>query len=239
MSTSQSSPERFKHRLQAGRLLARQLAHLAGQPGLIVLALPRGGVPVGFSVARALGAELYVLLVCKLGTPGHEEFAMGAMAGDGMPILLPRSPGAPRVPAEAVDAACARASAEIARRERLYRGARPPLALAGRLALLVDDGLATGATMRAAVALARRLGAARVVVAIPVGAPDSVAALAPLVDDLVCLRTPPRFYAVSQWYDDFEQTTDDEVRDLLAIAWRVSPAALASQHSTINNHRST
>jgi putative phosphoribosyl transferase len=231
--------ERFKNRKHAGRMLARELASLSGEPGLTVLALPRGGVPVGYAVASALHAELDVLLVRKIGMPGQEEYAIGAVGSGGVRVLRADFISAEQVPAELVEAACADAWVEITRRERLYRGARPPLVLEHRTAVLTDDGLATGASMRAAIEIARQLHPARLVVAVPVGAPDSLAALAPLVDQLICLLAPPRFHAVSQWYDDFDQTGDDEVRDLLAQAWREHADLPPGPPSTTTNRPAT
>ena len=211
---------RFNNRLHAGRQLAAALSAYAGNPDAIVLALPRGGVPVGFAVAKALRLPLDVLLVRKLGLPAHPEFAIGAIAGGGVRVLNKAAIEAFAVTPDALATVCAREQAEIARRERQYRGARPPLALQGRIAILVDDGLATGSTMRAAIEAARQLGARRVVAAVPVGAPDSCEALVAEVDELVCLSQPLHFRAVSTWYQSFDQTTDEEVQDLLAIAWR-------------------
>ncbi|MES3024237.1 MAG: phosphoribosyltransferase [Pseudomonadota bacterium] len=210
---------RFKNRIQAGKLLARQLDAYAGHDDAIVLALPRGGVPVGFAMARALALDFDIVLVRKLGMPGHEEYAMGAVGSGGVRVLQPGLAGL-GVPAAAVEAATERALRELARRERLYRGARPPPALQGRTVILVDDGLATGATMVAAVHVARRQGPARIVVAVPVGAPDSCEALAADVDELICLSMPAQFQAVGKWYTQFDQTSDEEVQDLLALAWR-------------------
>lgn len=211
---------RFRNRAQAGKLLAKQLA--AGRRGAdaIVLGLPRGGVPVAFAIAMALDLELDVLLVRKLGLPGQPEYAMGAVGSGGVQVLQPGVPGLMGVTREQVDAIAARELAEIGRRARLYRGGRPEPALAGREVILTDDGIATGSTMLAAVQVARERGAGRVVVAVPVAPPETLAALAPLVDELVCLAAPPRFRAVSQWYDAFDQTGDEEVQDLLAMAWR-------------------
>ncbi|MCA1248040.1 phosphoribosyltransferase [Massilia sp. MS-15] len=211
--------EGYKDRAHAGRQLARHLRHYAGQPGLIVLALPRGGVPVAFPVARALGAELDILLVRKLGLPGHEEFAMGAIGSGGVRVLQPGVPGLMGVTQEQVERVSARELAELGRRDRLYRGGRPPPVLAGRCVILVDDGIATGASMLAAVQVVRRQGVARLVVAAPVGAPDTLARLAQGVDELVCPLAPPRFQAVGQYYRAFGQTEDEEVQDLLAQAW--------------------
>lgn len=206
--------------MQAGKLLSLALARYAACDDALVLALPRGGVPVGFAIARALGLALDVLLVRKLGLPGHEEYAMGAVASGGVRVLNSPAIRAHRIDPAQVEAACERELREIGRRERLYRGARAEPTVAGMTAILVDDGLATGATMWAAVRAARLRGAARIVVAVPVGAPDSCAALAAQVDELVCLSQPPDFGAVGRWYREFDQTSDEEVQDLLAIAWR-------------------
>lgn len=220
-----TTPERFKDRSQAGKMLARKLAAYAGQPKVLVLALPRGGVPVGFAVAQALGVELDVMLVRKLGMPGHEEYAMGAVGAGGVRVIQSGLVESGLVTVEAIEAATERELAEIVRRDRLYRAGRPPPELAGRTVILVDDGIATGATLRAAVEVARQSKVARLVVAAPVGAPESVAALVPEVDEMVCLATPYQFRAVSQWYRHFDQTSDEEVQDLLATAWRAQAAA--------------
>jgi predicted phosphoribosyltransferase len=205
----------FRDRFDAGRQLAARLAHYAGRDDVLVLALPRGGVPVAYEVARALGAPLDVFLVRKLGVPGHEELAMGAIASGGVRVL---NEGVVRM-LRPTDAAIGRVEAEerreLERREREYRGGRPPPDVRGRAVVLVDDGLATGSTMRAAVAALRRLGPARVVVAVPVGASETCAEFAGEADEAVCAREPDPFYAVGTWYDDFSQTTDDEVRELL------------------------
>jgi putative phosphoribosyl transferase len=211
---------RFKNRVQAGKLLAQRLAGWAHRGDVVVLALPRGGVPVGYAVARTLGAELDLLIVRKLGLPRHEEYAMGAIGSGGVRVLQPGVPGLMGVTQEQVDAVIAREEAEIVRRERQYRGARPPVELRGRTVILVDDGIATGSTMQAAVQLARKQGAGKIVVAVPVAPPETIAAMAPQVDELVCLQAPLLFRAVSQWYREFDQTSDEEVQDLLALAWR-------------------
>ena len=210
---------RFKDRVHAGKLLARQLADYAHHPEAIVLALPRGGVPVGFALAQALGLELDILLVRKLGMPGHEEYAIGAV-GNGVRVLQRDVLEMHGIAEHEIEEIAKRELTEMARRERLYRGGRAPAQLAGRTVILADDGLATGATMRAAVAVARKLGAARIVAAVPVGAPDSVEALRQEVDEVACLVTPMRFRAVSPWYKEFDQTSDEEVQDLLTLAWR-------------------
>ena len=210
----------FKDRTQAGKQLAQALSAYAGRADVVVLALPRGGVPVGFAVAEALGVELDILEVRKIGMPGHAEYAVGAVGAGGVRVLQAGVIEAGLVTKEQIEAATARELREIERRERLYRAGRPPPVLEGRCVILVDDGIATGATLRAAVEVARRSNVARLVVAAPVGAADSVAAIEPEVDDMVCLATPSHFHAVSQWYRHFDQTSDEEVQDLLTLAWR-------------------
>lgn len=210
---------RFRDRAHAGELLARALAEYARRTDVIVLALPRGGVPVGFAIAQRLGVALDILVVRKLGMPHHEEFAMGAVGSGGVRVLQPGVPGLMGVSAQDVDTVAARELAELARREQAYRGKQPPLTLAGRCAILVDDGVATGSTMLAAIQVARRLQPATLVLAIPVAPPETVRTLAPQVDRLVCLSSPPRFRSVGQWYDSFGQTDDAEVQQLLATAW--------------------
>ncbi len=209
---------RFADRPEAGELLATKLTAYANRPDVVVLALPRGGVPVAFAVARALRAPLDVFLVRKLGVPGHEELARGAIASGGVRVLNDEVVRYLRIPDAVIDEVAAREMQEISRRERLYRGDRPPLHVQGRTTILVDDGLATGATMRAAIAALRQLRPARVVVAVPTAAPDPCEELGAEVDEIVCARTPEPFYAVGLWYEDFSQTTDEEVRELLARA---------------------
>jgi putative phosphoribosyl transferase len=221
--------EGYKDRTHAGRQLARSLRHYAGQAGLIVLGLPRGGVPVAVEVAQALGAELDILLVRKLGMPYHEEYAMGAIGSGGVRVLQPGVPGLMGVTQEQVEQITARELAELERRDRLYRGGRPPPQLAGRCVILVDDGIATGASMLAAVQVVRKQQVARLVVAAPVGAPDTIACLEQEADDVVCPLAPPRFHAVGQYYRKFGQTEDEEVQDLLAQAW-ATPAAQQGNH---------
>lgn len=209
---------RFRDRVDAGRRLAQHLSAYAASPEVVVLALPRGGVPVGFEVASALGAPLDVFVVRKLGLPGQEELAMGALATGGIRVLNEEVVRGLSIPEAVIDTVAARESEELARRERLYRGDRPALDVRGRTAILVDDGLATGSTMRAAVAALRLQGPARIVVAVPVGAETTCQMLRGEADEVVCLETPEPFYAVGLWYEDFSQTTDEEVRDLLARA---------------------
>ncbi|WP_020652202.1 phosphoribosyltransferase [Massilia niastensis] len=214
----------FIDRAHAGKQLARALRHLAGhEGGVLVLALPRGGVPVAFPVAQALHAELDLIIVRKLGMPGQEEYAMGAVGSGGVRVLQPGVPGFMGVTQEQVDEVTQRELAELARRDRRYRGARPQPALRGRCVILVDDGIATGASMEAAVEVARRQQPGHLVVAAPVGAPDTLETLRNLVDEVVCLEAPLRFRAVGQWYRRFDQTTDEEVQDLLAQAWATWP----------------
>ena len=207
--------QRFRDRAEAGTLLAAQLGEYAGRADVLVLALPRGGVPVAAEVAHALGAPLDVYVVRKLGVPGQEELAMGAIATGGVRVLNDEVVRVLRVSEEVIDAVAAEEGQELERREREYRGDRPPPDVRGRIVILVDDGLATGSTMRAAVAALRRQGPARIVMAVPVGAPETCGEMQEEADEAVCARTPEPFYAVGLWYEDFSQTTDDEVRDLL------------------------
>lgn len=208
-------PQRFRNRTDAGRRLAEKLAAYADRPDVLVLALPRGGVPVGFEVARALGAPLDVFLVRKLGVPGYEELAMGAVATGGGRVLNDEIVRGLGISEHDIDSAAARELQELARRARLYRGDRSPPDAAGRTVILVDDGLATGATMRAAVEALKQQHPARTVVAVPTASPDTCEALKAEADDVVCAMSPEPFFAVGHWYEDFTQTTDDEVRDLL------------------------
>jgi putative phosphoribosyl transferase len=208
----------FRDRAEAGRRLAEKLVEYAGRPDVLVLALPRGGVPVAFEVARALEAPLDVFVVRKLGVPGHEELAMGAVASGGACVLNDDVIGPLSIPDRVIRAVAARELQELERRERLYRGDRPPPDVRGRIVILVDDGLATGSTMRAAVAALRRLGPDLIVVAVPTAAPTTCAEIGLEADGCICCITPDPFYAVGVWYEDFSQTTDEEVRDLLEHA---------------------
>jgi putative phosphoribosyl transferase len=216
--TSNQFGEHFADRREAGRRLARQLSIFGGRDDVIVLGLPRGGVPVAFEVAWGLGAPLDVFVVRKLGVPGQEELAMGAITPDGVRVLNPKVlrglPDAEGIVAKVT----AIEQRECERREKEYRDGRPAIDLRGKTVILVDDGFATGATMRAAVAGARKRGAARVVVAAPVGARETCAHLGGEADEVVCLIQPQDFRAVGQYYDDFSQTADEEVRDLLTRA---------------------
>jgi putative phosphoribosyl transferase len=210
----------FHDRSDAGRQLAAHLDRYARRADVIVLALPRGGVPVGSEVARALGAPLDVFLVRKLGVPGREELAMGAIASGGVRVINEDVVNELRIPTRWIDAATAEELAELRRREEAYRDGRPAPDVRDKVGILVDDGLATGASMRAAVGALRRLGPARVVVAVPVGAVQTCRELEQIADEVVCVEQPDPFYAVGSWYRDFDQTTDAEVRELLARANR-------------------
>ncbi|HWG46430.1 MAG TPA: phosphoribosyltransferase [Gemmataceae bacterium] len=208
----------FRDRTEAGRQLAAKLTAYTDRPDVSVLALPRGGIPVGYEVARALHAPLDVFLVRKLGLPGHEELAMGAIASGGTRVLNEEVVSKLNIPEEVIAAVAADEQQELIRRERDYRGDRPTPDVHGRTIILVDDGLATGSTMRAAVAALRRQQPARIVVAVPVGSHETCAELEMEADEIVCARMPEPFHAVGLWYDDFTQTTDEEVRELLARA---------------------
>lgn len=213
-------PTPYKNRAHAGRQLARALRAAEPGPDALVLALPRGGVPVAFAVANDLRLPLDVMVVRKVGMPGHEEYAIGAIGSDGVRVLQRDIIDDNGLSPELLDALCDAALHELQRRERRYRGDRPPLQLAGRTIILVDDGIATGSSMRAALEVARAGRPARIIVAAPVGAPDSCEALAREADELVCPLQPPRFHAVGNWYQRFDQTSDEEVIKLLTAAWR-------------------
>ena len=205
----------FRNRREAGVELAASLRHYAGRNDVVVLALPRGGVPVAFEVAEALDAPLDIFLVRKLGLPGHPELAMGAIASGGVRVLNDDVVRWYDIPDRAIDDVARAEQAELERREQEYRQGRPLIDLRGKTVILVDDGLATGSTMKAAVLAARKHAPARVVVAVPVGAPSSCKELAAIADETVCARIPEPFSAVGQWYYDFSQTTDEDVRELL------------------------
>jgi predicted phosphoribosyltransferase len=206
----------FADRHAAGAALAERLKEFAGRRDVVVLALPRGGVPVAHEVARALNAPLDVFVVRKLGVPGHEELAMGAIASGDVRVLNQDVLAWYRLSETDVDTVARLEKAELERRERLYRGGRSLVPIEGRVVILIDDGLATGSTMRAAVEAVRRLNPSRIVVAVPVGARDTCDQLRQVADDAICLMMPASFSAVGQWYRDFSQTTDDDVRRLLA-----------------------
>lgn len=204
----------FKDRIDAGRVLMRRLLNYG--PEVLVLALPRGGVPVAFEVAKALHAPLDVILVRKLGVPGRKELAMGAIVSGGVRVMNDEIVRSFRVPEREVVATVEYEARELSRRERLYRDQRPFPELVGRTVILVDDGLATGASMRAAVAALHRRDPGRLVVAVPVGARETCETIRNEVDEVVCAATPDPFYGVGQWYETFAQTSDEQVQELLA-----------------------
>ena len=208
---------RFRDRIDAGQRLAARLTEYAGRADVLVLGLPRGGIPVAHEVAKSLGAPLDVLLVRKLGVPSHPELAMGAIAAGGVEVLSRDLIHDLGIPDAVVEQVAVRERQELARRDALYRGARPPVVVRGRTVVLVDDGLATGSTMEAAILALRQQAPARIVVAVPVGARDACERLARVANAVVCVSTPEQFNAVGSWYDAFAQTTDDEVTQLLAL----------------------
>jgi predicted phosphoribosyltransferase len=218
---------RFQDRREAGRALGERLGHYANQPAVVVLALPRGGVPVGFEVARALRAPLDVFVVRKLGTPGQRELAMGAIASGGVRVLNEDIVRLLRIPDDVIDAVAAEELKELNRRERLYRDDRPAPVLKGQTVILVDDGLATGSTMHAAVAAVRKQEPARVVVAVPVAPDSTLREFEGEADEVVCPLTPAEpFEGVGRWYIDFSQTSDEEVRELLDRSARAASEQL-------------
>jgi predicted phosphoribosyltransferase len=218
MSTHPEGALRFRDRREAGRVLAEQLRRYAGRADVIVLGLPRGGVPVAFEVARELHAPLDVFIVRKLGVPGYEELAMGAIASGGVRVLNEDVVRQLAQPERVIEQVTAEEKRELQRREIEYRDGRPAPELRGRTLIIVDDGLATGATMRAAVMALKQREVAAIVVGVPVAAPETCAEIRQEVDEVVCATTPASFHAVGQFYEDFSQTTDEEVRELLARA---------------------
>ena len=216
---------RFKDRCEAGRELALRLLAYAAREDVVVLALPRGGVPVGYEVSRALDAPLDVFVVRKLGVPGHEELAMGAIASGHVVVINESVVRELGIPPEVIDQVAAREQVELDRREAEYRGEHEPVPVAGRCAILVDDGLATGSTMRAAGQALRQQGPSRIIVAVPVAARETCEEFRHEVDEIVCLKTPEPFRAVGLWYEDFSQTSDEEVWELLDRAWEEHPAS--------------
>ena len=224
---------RFRDRRDAGRQLAEKLKDYTDRPDLLALALPRGGVPVAYEVASALRAPLDVLLVRKLGVPGREELAMGAVASGGPRVINEEIVRGFGIPDDVISAVAAQEQQELTRRERLYRDDLPPPDLRGRTIILVDDGLATGASMRAAVQAARQQQPARIIVAVPTASPDTCEALKGEADDVVSVILPEPFFAVGQSYDDFTQTTENEVRDLLGRQHSAEDARAATSGTAV------
>ena len=208
----------FRDRTEAGQVLASKLTKYLNQVNTVILALPRGGVPVAYEIGKELGLPVDIFVVRKLGVPGHEELAMGAIASGGVRHINRDVVDQLRIDSETIDVASRREQKEIERREQLYRGQRPPVDVRNKTVILVDDGLATGSTMRAAIAALRQHRPARIVVAVPAAAPQTCSEIADEVDEIICAATPEPFYAVGQWYREFSQTTDDEVRELLGRA---------------------
>lgn len=215
----------FTDRVEAGQALAERLEQEGEWGDALVLALPRGGVPVAWPIAERLGLELDILVVRKLGTPGNRELAMGAIASGGVRVMNEDILRYVHVSQAEIDGTVTQETHELQRRERAYRGERPRPVVEGRTVILVDDGLATGATMRAAVQAVRKLGARTLVVAVPVAAPDSVAQLEPLTDRIVCLHLPHDLYAIGRWYQNFDQTSDQQVISLLRRGWQREEAS--------------
>jgi putative phosphoribosyl transferase len=217
----------FPNRTEAGRKLAEKLAAYANRKDVIVLGIPRGGVPVAFEVAGALNAPLDVFIARKLGVPGHEEFAFGAVSSGGVRFLDQDTIEMLGIAKSEIECVTAQEQTELERRENVYRGGRPPLKVEGLTAILVDDGIATGASMQAAIAALRQMKPARVVVAVPVAPPSTCDRLRPLVDELVCAYAPEFFYAIGQFYGDFSQVTDDQVIDLIQRASHATAGKVA------------
>ena len=220
----------FADRTEAGRLLTEKLVEYADRDDVIIFGLPRGGVPVAYEVAKRLRAPLDVFVVRKLGVPGFEELAAGAIASGGVRVLNEDVVRAIPHAEEAIEAVTAKETAELERREQIYRAGRPAPDLCDRVAVLVDDGLATGATMRAAVKALRESGAAKIIVAVPVGPPDTCHEIEEQADETICLSTPAFFQAVGQYYEDFSQTSDEDVRELLARAAQQFSASGKQKH---------
>lgn len=217
-AAAMTETRRFRDRIEAGRLLAGELERYVDRPDVVVLGLPRGGVPVAYEVARALRAPMDVMVVRKLGLPQQPELAMGAIASGGVQVLNADLLAYLHVSDDTVQAVAAREQRVLETREHMYRGTRPAAELSGRTVILVDDGLATGASMRAAVSAARQRGAARVVVAVPVAAPETIDEMRREVDEIAYVQAPAHFAAVGLWYVDFAETSDDTVRELLQLA---------------------
>ena len=213
----------FFNRSEAGQFLAENLSAYANRDDVVVLALPRGGVPVAAEVAKQLNAPLDVFVVRKLGLPGHPELAMGAIASGGVRVFNGALVNALRIPDEVIDTVSAEELIELQRREKAYRAGRPPLELEGKTVIVVDDGVATGSTMLAAISALRQLNAARIIIAAPVIAASSYRGMQHAADEVAAVMVPEHFCAVGQWYEDFSQTTDDEVGELLGQAARYHP----------------
>lgn len=205
----------FFDRVEAGRLLASKLTHYKGRPDTLILALPRGGIPVAAEIGKELQLPIDVFVVRKLGVPGHEELAMGAIATGDMRIINYEVVGQLGISQETIEAVAQKEREELRRREQLYRGSKPPRDVHDRNVILVDDGIATGSTIRAAIAALRQLSPARIIVAVPVAAAETARQVGGEVDEMICAQTPEQLYAIGQWYEHFEQTTDEEVQDLL------------------------
>lgn len=220
---------RYQNRVEAGRYLATLLKKYAHRPDVIVLALPRGGVPVGYEVAKALHVPLDVFIVRKLGVPGHEELAMGAIATGGVQVLNHEVVDSLRIPPRVIEMVAAKEDQELKRREHLYRDDRPLPDVKGKTVILVDDGLATGSTMQAAIKALKQEHPAHIVVATPVAAPQTCEELGQQVYEIICAQTPEPFYGVGFWYEDFSQTDDQEVHDLLAQAQHPQPVVARGQ----------
>jgi predicted phosphoribosyltransferase len=230
------NPTLFTDRRHAGQVLAQTLWQYHHHADLLVLALPRGGVPVAFEVAKTLKAPLDVFVVRKLGLPGHEEYAMGAIASGGVCVMNPDVVHHFALDKRLVDSVVAQERVELERRERLYRRTRPPLALHHRTLIVIDDGLATGSSMRAAIKALRQHDPKRIVIGVPVASPEACRDLSREVDDIVCATTPEPFCSVGGWYDEFEQTTDDEVEHLLAEAQQFAPREERKQAADMKLH---
>jgi len=208
----------FKDRVDAGRKLAKKLLKYANRSDILILALPRGGVPVAFEVAKELNVKMDVFIVRKLGVPGNEELAMGAIASDNIIVLNEDVVRSFQISKQTIDAVAARELRELERREYIFRGKRPKLSISDSTVILIDDGLATGATMNAATAAVKTKNPTKIVIAVPTGAPDTCRSFEGKVDEVICVATPEPFYAVGAWYEDFSQTTDEEVCELLEKA---------------------
>lgn len=215
---------RFENREEAGRILAAKLMIYANRPETIVLALPRGGVPIGYEIARALNLPLDVMIVRKLGVPGHEELAMGAIASGGVRVLNRSVIESLRIPSDSLEAVEKREALELMRREATYRGNRHPISLKGKTIILVDDGVATGSTMRVAISALREQRAGRIILATPVAPPTVRWEMEALVEDFVALVMPEDFFGVGQWYNDFTQVSDDTVYELLRKGAKLQPS---------------